>query len=97
MILVSVYDKKADTYAPCYCIANKHIAIRSFENLVKNGDSDVSKFPEDFALMEVGSFAEDTGIVENIVPNILVNATDFIMKKEDERHSRRHFEKRNKK
>lgn len=98
MILVSIYDKKADVYAPCYCVDNRHIALRSFENLIKAGNSDVAQFPEDFALMEVGEFIAETG---ELVPKgsiLLSNASDFIKPKDDEvRHSRRsekkHFKK----
>lgn len=89
MILVSIYDKKADSYAPCYCVDNRHIALRSFENLIKAGNSDVANFPEDFALMEVGEFINETGEVVPKNATLLSNASDFIKPKDDEvRHSR---------
>lgn len=79
MILVSVFDKKSDEYAPCYCVNSIAVACRSFENTVKRGESDLSNFPEDFALIQVGEFIN--GIVKPIDPVVLANAIDYFPKK----------------
>lgn len=79
MILVSVFDKISDTYAPCYCVDNKAVAIRSFETLVKRGDTDVANFPNDFELIQVAEYVD--GIVTPITSGRhLCNASDFIHK-----------------
>lgn len=63
MILVSVFDKKAGTYAPPMHF--KHLAgcLRSFQGALENPEYSFSKFPEDFDLYEIGQFDEKTGQV----------------------------------
>lgn len=74
MILVSVFDKKSDEYAPAFCVANIATAVRSFESTVKRGDNDLSNFPEDFSLVKVGEFIN--GDVISCDKVVLCNAVD---------------------
>lgn len=70
MILVSIFDRKSNTYSPVTSLENIAIACRGFENAIKKGQSDLSNFPEDFELVKVGDFDILTGLIETNVPHI---------------------------
>lgn len=76
MILVSVYDKKACEFAPVFCVNNNVVAVRNFETTVKQGNNNLSDYPEDFSLVKVGEFNE--GVVSGCEPITLCNAVDFL-------------------
>lgn len=59
MILVSVYDSKADTYSAPHPSQSTASAIREFEMLV-NGDKNnlIAAHPEDFTLFDVGEWLD---------------------------------------
>lgn len=59
MVLVSVFDSKADSYSAPHPSQSKASAIREFEMLV-NGDHNnlIAAHPEDFTLFEVGEWLE---------------------------------------
>lgn len=59
MVLVSIYDSKAETYTPPHPSQSKASAIREFEVLVNDGGkSMISQHPEDFSLHLVGEWLE---------------------------------------
>lgn len=59
MVLVSVYDSKADTYTPPHPSQSKASAIRELETLVNDGGKTmISQHPEDFSLFLVGEWFE---------------------------------------
>lgn len=57
----SIYDKKAFSFATPFFAVNDEVAMRSFEDLVRDRRSLVSQHPEDFALYIVGRFDTETG------------------------------------
>ena len=82
----SIFDKKAGTYSnPFFCVS-QGVAIRQLMDLVTDQRTTVSKYPEDFALYEVGSFNEITGALlpcrhdggEVLNPVFISNALDFV-------------------
>lgn len=59
MVLVSIYDSKAETYTPPHPSQSKASSIREFEVLVNDGGkSMISQHPEDFSLILVGEWLE---------------------------------------
>lgn len=83
MILVSLFDKKAEYFHPAYCIRNKALACRAFSDAIINrNDSDLSNHPEDFELFQVGTFDLDKGKLESISPVSICSGLDFIANKE---------------
>lgn len=70
MILVSIFDRKSNTYSPVTALENIASACRGFENAIKKGQSDLSNFPEDFELVKIGDFDNLTGLIEPNVPHI---------------------------
>ena len=57
----AIFDKKALSFATPFFAARDAVAVRSFEDLVRDTRSLVSQHPEDFALHLVGSFEPETG------------------------------------
>lgn len=57
----AIYDKKALSFATPFFAVNDEVAMRSFEDLVRDRRSLVSQHPEDFALHFVGRFETETG------------------------------------
>lgn len=57
----AIHDKKALSFATPFFAVNDEVAMRSFEDLVRDRRSLVAQHPEDFALHFVGSFDPDTG------------------------------------
>lgn len=59
MVLVSVYDSKAETWTPPHPSQSKASAIREFETLVNDGGkSMISQHPEDFSIHQVGEWLD---------------------------------------
>ena len=57
----AIYDKKALSFATPFFAVNDEVAMRSFEDLVRDRRSLVAQHPEDFALHFVGRFETETG------------------------------------
>lgn len=58
----SVFDSKAEAYMRPMYFQTKGLAIRSFSEAVNDGGkSDISKYPADFVLFELGDFDELSG------------------------------------
>lgn len=57
----AIHDKKALSFATPFFAVNDEVAMRSFEDLVRDRRSVVSQHPEDFSLHFVGRFETETG------------------------------------
>lgn len=66
MKLFSVHDSKAGAYLPPAVFRNAGDAIRACVMQRNNPESLISKFPEDFALFEIGNWDELTGTCETL-------------------------------
>lgn len=59
MILVSVFDVKAETWTPPHPSQSCASAVREFETLVNDGGKTmISQHPEDFSVWKVGEWFE---------------------------------------
>jgi len=65
--LYSIYDKKAGSYSAPF--TSKHIAeaIRGITMLLTEGKTTFAQFPADYTLIQVGSFDEASGKLENTI------------------------------
>lgn len=57
----AIYDKKAMSFATPFFAINDEVAMRLFEDLLRDRRSLVSQHPEDFALHFVGRFDSESG------------------------------------
>lgn len=88
-VILSLYDKKSETYVKPYTAPNKTVAIRSFVAMLSGNGSDVSmirQFPSDFELRYLGDFdpistadgSEKNPIVIKDLPETLITAEQAI-------------------
>lgn len=61
--IFTVRDLKAATYGQPFALANRNVAMRTFQTWVANPDSFFAKFPHDFELFEIGAFDQATGLL----------------------------------
>jgi hypothetical protein len=63
-LLFSIYDDVTKMYEPPFVDINKGSALRRIQDLMQsNPQSPYSKFPDNFTLMEIGEFTEETGLI----------------------------------
>lgn len=75
MKLFAVYDVKAGFYLQPFPETSTIAALRGFDVAVNDGKAVFSRFPDDFCLMELASFDQQTGeIVPHATPQNLGSA-----------------------
>lgn len=78
MKIVVVKDVKTPCYLQPYAVKSVQDALRSWDVLVNEGDSTISRFPNDFRLLHIADFDTEHGelhILER--PQDLGSAADF--------------------
>lgn len=63
MRIFTVYDEKACVFGQPQFMLTDGIALRMFGDLIQDPSTVIAKHPEDFALYEIGSYDETTGII----------------------------------
>lgn len=61
MKLFSMYDTKAQTYIQPFAETSTISALRGFDVAVNESKSTFARFPDDFCLMELADFDQNTG------------------------------------
>jgi len=75
MKLFAMHDIKAGFYLQPFPETSTIAALRGFEVAVNEGKSTFSRFPDDFALMELADFDQHTGeLIPHAVPQNLGTA-----------------------
>lgn len=79
-----IKDTKVAFKSPFYT-HNDSVAERMFKNAVndKEHQSELSINPEDHELWYLGTFDDETGIIEDTTPKFIVKGIDLVVKKED--------------
>lgn len=72
LIMCAVYDIKAESYGRPICVTAKGLAIRAFLDELKNPESSLSRYPDDFRLFELGEYDESTGSFDSLVQPALL-------------------------
>lgn len=79
MKLFSILDVKAGHFMQPFAEKSTVNAIRSFEIASNEPEQIFNKFPDDFALMELGSFDLNTGVLTpNAVPANLATSRSLL-------------------
>ena len=82
MMIFSIYDEKAEVYNTPFFQGTVGMALRSFQELVRDNESMLFKYPEDYILYCIGEYDEKTGeITANIPPAFIARATEYTPKK----------------
>lgn len=61
LLAFSVFDTKTDAFARPFFCKSIGEAMRSWESISNDPQSEICKFPADFTLFQVGEFDETTG------------------------------------
>lgn len=79
MKLFAVRDVKADSFGAPLSIATRGLAVRSFQDACLRKDSDLSKYPQDYMLFELGEYDPNSGrLSSNSVPVFIASAVEVI-------------------
>ena len=77
--MYSVLDAKTGCYShPFYEVSNGS-AVRAFTDTVRTADHPFNRHPEDYCLVHIGEFADDTGVITSTTPVVLVTAANVIV------------------
>lgn len=76
LLVFSVLDDKAVGYAHPFVAMTRGIAERMFHDWVSDERTPISKHPGDYRLFQVGSFDDETGLLESLpTPMLLVHGS----------------------
>lgn len=81
LFMFSIYDNKADAFNTPFFMAARGQAVRAFTDLVNDGQSAISKHPEDYKLCVLGEF---NVVTAEFMPSGVVSlgfGTDFVERK----------------
>lgn len=75
----SVFDKKAKAYTQPFFMNQKGEALRAFDGIVADKQTQIAKYPEDFALYKLGEFDDVSGLLSSLnEPEFIAHAVDFV-------------------
>lgn len=75
--LYSIRDNKTDVFGTPFTSHNNGSAIRTFGDVAADPQTNINKHPEDFVLIRVGSWDDDSGQATYEPHITLSHATDF--------------------
>lgn len=75
--IFSVRDAATETYNTTFTAPTNQAAMRQFQDLSLDTNTNVNKHPDDFILYRVGSWDDDTGTLIPEEPVKLAHARDY--------------------
>ena len=75
--MFSIQDTKAQTFNPPFYQKNHAEAIRTFSKICNDDTSMLSQFPEDFILLHLGAFDDETGELIPTSPSNIGTASQY--------------------
>ena len=81
MIQCAIFDSKAEQYGKLIPFPNEAVAERTFEYIVNDEQTEFFKNPEDYTLMALGEYDDETGTITNYEANRAIAAA-ITLKKE---------------
>lgn len=84
MILFTVHDSASDSFLPPFCMDTVRDAMQGLKTMVNSDqENKYSQFAEDFTLMELGKFDNQSGQIQlHEDPNLIINAAKLKQPKE---------------
>lgn len=77
LILFTIRDIKAATFAAPFTAPTRGMALRMFADHVNDPQSMPHKHPEDFELYELGTYNDQDGAISAATPKQLGTATEY--------------------
>nr|QJB19352.1 MAG: nonstructural protein [Microvirus sp.] len=63
-IIFTIYDSKVESYSPPFYARSVAEGIRTITSTLKNAESQLSQYPEDFSLYHIGTFCDESANIE---------------------------------
>lgn len=83
MRLYAVRDVKADSFGAPISVATEGLARRSFVDACQDSRSELSKYPEDYMLYELGEYEPNSGlIIPHQLPKHVMSAIEAVKVRE---------------
>lgn len=77
----SIEDVKLNVFLPPMVLINDMAARRLFSDVANDSQTDVGRHPEDFRLVRLGDFNDNSGLLSPLAtPEFLCNAVEFVNK-----------------
>jgi len=74
-----VYDSKARIYAAPFLAPRQEVAVRDFTRAARDPNVDISRFPSDYSLYEMGEFDDESGAFNlHLQPQAVITATQCL-------------------
>lgn len=61
--MYAVYDSKAELYLQPHFFRARGEAVRAWQTTANNPETNICKYPEDYAMYEIGEYDEDSGTI----------------------------------
>lgn len=78
-ILVALYDRAVEAYAPVMTVNTRAEAIRSFRQECNNKQGQLCQHPSDYELWQIGEYDDQTGMIVSTNERI-ARAEDYVEK-----------------
>jgi len=79
LIVFSVFDEKAGTFAPPFFFATVGMALRAFADLAQDRATSLNRHPGDFKMYRLGVFNQGSGkLLADLMPSFLASAAEFV-------------------
>ena len=76
--IFTIKDIKTGTHNPPFYQKNIGEATRTFEKLCNDKSSILNEYPEDFVLLKLGNFCDETGELISSSPSIIGTASQYL-------------------
>ncbi|WNK15024.1 MAG: nonstructural protein [Microvirus sp.] len=81
LLVFTVFDSKAGFYKSPFILRSKGEALRAFQDIANDVQSDIGKHPEDFILYLIAEYDELTGVYLPKVHECLGKAIEYVVPK----------------
>lgn len=75
-LLVALYDRATEAYAPVMTVHTRGEALRSFKQAVNDPQTPINMNPTDYELWQLGTYDDQNGEIQ-AKPELLGRAEDF--------------------
>lgn len=70
--MCTIYDSKAEAHMRPNMFRNEREAVKIFDRLCNDPQTDYSKFPQDYQLYHIGDFEDTKGLLIPVEPVVLL-------------------------
>lgn len=76
-LLISLYDRATESYAPIMTVNTRNEAIRSFRQAVNDPQTPIHINPTDYEIYQLGTYDDQTGVIIGDKPQLIARGEDY--------------------